>query len=223
MSFEVKILSIPTNNQTVLFKVTAFVTRIVQQQTELLLFRHPNAGIQFPAGTVEEGELPERAVLREVAEETGITGARLEAFLCYRDAQPPGVRFILQKPRVYVHPDFSSEDTASFILNRGTIVSLLHSEAEFALVTYEEWDRYPDPQHLTLQVSGWVPIRFLSDRSRRFFYHLVVEDNDPSIKDLPGITTDNHIFYPFWARLDALPEIIESQREWLSIFLEYEK
>lgn len=39
---------------------------------ELLLFMHPNAGIQFPAGTVEEGELPEQAVLREVAEKTGI-------------------------------------------------------------------------------------------------------------------------------------------------------
>jgi len=62
----------PANNHPVLFKVTAFVTRIVQQQTEHLLFRHTNAGIQLPAGMVEEGELPEQAVVREVAEEPGV-------------------------------------------------------------------------------------------------------------------------------------------------------
>jgi 8-oxo-dGTP pyrophosphatase MutT (NUDIX family) len=47
-------------------KVTAFVTRSGDFGVELLLFRHPNEGIQLPAGTVEEGEAPAAAVIREV-------------------------------------------------------------------------------------------------------------------------------------------------------------
>ena len=58
-------------------KVTAFVTRTGQDGTKLLLFRHPNAGIQIPAGTVEEGEMLEQAALREVAEETGLEDVRV--------------------------------------------------------------------------------------------------------------------------------------------------
>ena len=33
-------------------KVTAFVTRQGAHGTELLLFKHPNAAIQLPAGTI---------------------------------------------------------------------------------------------------------------------------------------------------------------------------
>ena len=41
----------------------------------LLVFRHsaaPEAGIQVPAGSVQEGERPEDAVMREAREETGL-------------------------------------------------------------------------------------------------------------------------------------------------------
>jgi 8-oxo-dGTP pyrophosphatase MutT (NUDIX family) len=49
-----------------------------------LVFRHtdfPEAGIQVPGGTVEPGEDPARAVMREAYEETGLTELRLVAFL----------------------------------------------------------------------------------------------------------------------------------------------
>lgn len=52
-------------------KVLAYITH----GDRLLVFRHrnaPQAGIQVPAGTVEEGEDPDTAVLREAAEETGL-------------------------------------------------------------------------------------------------------------------------------------------------------
>jgi 8-oxo-dGTP pyrophosphatase MutT (NUDIX family) len=52
-------------------KATAFVIRQKYAQRELLAFTHPTAGIQVPAGTVEEGEAFEDAALREVHEETG--------------------------------------------------------------------------------------------------------------------------------------------------------
>jgi hypothetical protein len=41
----------------ILGKVTCFITRERGNKTEILLIQHPNAGIQFPAGAVEENEV----------------------------------------------------------------------------------------------------------------------------------------------------------------------
>ena len=54
----------------------------------LLVFRHvafPDAGIQVPAGTIEEGESPEDTVLREVEEETGLDHLEIRSFLGTRN------------------------------------------------------------------------------------------------------------------------------------------
>lgn len=61
-------------------KAFAYVTR----GRRLLVFEHPHApeaGIQVPAGTIEPGESPEAAVLREAHEETGLTALKLGTFL----------------------------------------------------------------------------------------------------------------------------------------------
>lgn len=42
-------------------KVTALITRPKGEQRQLLLIRHPYAGIQIPAGTIEPGETPNEA------------------------------------------------------------------------------------------------------------------------------------------------------------------
>ncbi|MCY1374406.1 hypothetical protein D9M69_617460 [compost metagenome] len=39
---------------------------------EILVFEHPLAGIQLVKGSIESGESPERAALRELAEESGL-------------------------------------------------------------------------------------------------------------------------------------------------------
>ena len=57
-------------------KVFAYVTRNVPDGLELLVFRHrdyPDAGVQVPAGTVEEGEAYKAAALREAFEESGLS------------------------------------------------------------------------------------------------------------------------------------------------------
>lgn len=61
-------------------KVVAYITN----GRRLLVFKHtdfPEAGIQVPAGTVDPGEAPETAVLREAYEESGIEQLILVQYL----------------------------------------------------------------------------------------------------------------------------------------------
>ncbi len=44
----------------------------VVQAERLLVFRHPLAGVQLPKGTIDPAETPAQAVLRELAEESGL-------------------------------------------------------------------------------------------------------------------------------------------------------
>ena len=50
--------------------VTALITRPKGEQRQLLLIQHPYAGIQIPAGTIEPGETPNEAALREAGAES---------------------------------------------------------------------------------------------------------------------------------------------------------
>jgi 8-oxo-dGTP diphosphatase len=61
-------------------KVFAYITK----GSKLLVFEQPDspeAGIQVPAGTLEEGETPETGVMREAWEETDLSGLKLCCFL----------------------------------------------------------------------------------------------------------------------------------------------
>lgn len=56
-------------------KVCPVILRQHNHSWQILAFRHPKAGTQLMKGTVEEDERPESAVLRELAEESGIDHA----------------------------------------------------------------------------------------------------------------------------------------------------
>ena len=56
-------------------KVLAYIFRTIKDQKELLVFDHKDfddVNPQVPAGTVEEGESNDEAILREVFEESGL-------------------------------------------------------------------------------------------------------------------------------------------------------
>ncbi len=90
---------------TVVKKALAYVVR----GDELLVFRHadfPEAGLQVPAGTVERGEAPDAAVIREVSEESGLTSVRLVSLVGRYRYVPEGQKCVLHERYVY-HLEFS--------------------------------------------------------------------------------------------------------------------
>lgn len=65
-------------------RVVSKVVAYIVVDDRLLVFTHrdfPKAGIQVPAGTLRDGELPEEAVLREAFEETGLVDLAIVQFL----------------------------------------------------------------------------------------------------------------------------------------------
>ena len=195
----------------VIEKVTAFVTRPTEAGLELLLLEHPFAGIQIPAGTVED-ETPEEAVLREVAEETGIDSATIRRHLGGDVGPlPEGQRIISAATKVYARPDATSFDWAH--LRKGIRVTVNRRESGFSQVTYEEPDRVPESNFITMSITGWVPDGVLADTRMRHFYQL--EYCGPS-KERWMVFADNHTFTLFWAPLSDLPDIIAPQDEWLA-------
>lgn len=53
-------------------KAVAVVLRSGKHVLEVLVFRHPSAGVQIPKGTMENFETVEAAALRELEEESGL-------------------------------------------------------------------------------------------------------------------------------------------------------
>ena len=55
-----------------IYKALIAVIRTRNGAHEILVFKHPHAGVQIPKGTVEDGETVEMAAVRELKEESGI-------------------------------------------------------------------------------------------------------------------------------------------------------
>lgn len=193
-------------------KVTAFVSRETPSGVEMLMILHPNAGVQFPAGTVDEGEDVEHGVLRETYEETGIHMERLRIvqFIGQRDELPPGAtNTILHRATAYARPDPNSFDWA--VLPRGAAVVLLRRENGYAQVTYQEGNKFPDPDYTSYQITGWVPESNLAAANHRSFFHLTLTGDTPARWVQYA---DHHNFELFWTPLADLPGIVPFQRGW---------
>ena len=195
-------------------KVTCFITRNIGHKTELLLFKHPYAGNQIPAGTVENNEKPEEAALREAVEETNLHGLVITKSLGFKKEELPDDQRITSKDAtVYARPDVSSFDWA--IIRAGIRVEIIRKKQNFSQVLYKEYDHLPDPQYVTYSIMGWVPDCVLSQKYTRHFFHLTFHGNSPNKWT---VSTDNHVFELFWSPLRNLPPLIPPQDAWL-IFL----
>lgn len=194
-------------------KVTAFVTCGSGDELRLLLFEHPSAGIQIPAGTVEEGETPEEAARREVAEETGLVALPSHRYLdAARRRLSDEERIICKPTKVYARPNETSFDWA--YLRTGIRVIISRTQGGFSQVTYREHDREPQPRFETMRITGWVPDSALAADLVRHFYLFSLPD---CTSDRWSVFADHHTFVPFWAPIAALPQIISPQDQWLEI------
>lgn len=198
-------------------KVTVFVTRKTRGALDVLLFEHPSAGVQIPAGTVEDGEAPVDAALREAIEESGLDILSAPDLLRHRDEPPPErCCCILDDTSVYSRPDVQSFDWAR--LRRGIQVRVERETPDFVQVTYREFDRHSEPV-VTYQITGWVPRTAVTQKRQRWFFRIHCDTPTPPEWRVNGDVAGCRLF---WASLEGLPSIVSPQDTWLAILLEHE-
>ena len=74
-------------------KAVPVVLRSVEDRLEILMFRHPLAGVQIVKGTVDPGEEPSSAALREFHEEAGISDGEIYGLIGCSTTVAPSERW----------------------------------------------------------------------------------------------------------------------------------
>ncbi len=210
------------SEETAVHKVTTFITRQHKGKQQLLLFRHPTAGIQIPAGTVEIGEDWQTAALREAKEETGLTQLTIQPALGKIDNELAADECVLtQDCQILSQPDSQAmpyqrlfRRGVTFKIGEENSLSPRRRGGRFQQVTYTEHDQQPNPQAIALHIQGWLPTNLLSRTKTRHYIHLHCHENTPDSWTLPS--DNNHIFAPFWVNLVPKPAVISPQDRWLN-------
>ena len=199
-------------------KVSSFIVEKRNGVDSLLVFQHPNAGIQIPAGSVEVGEDIETAAIREAQEETGLMKLKSEKYLgCFENELNEQERLISATTNVYIKPDLNAI-TYKDKLTRGLTVVYHSTFKDFTHVTYFEYDQFPNPSYIAYNISGWVPNGCISNQKKRHFYLLTTTDETEDRWELKSDM--DHIFQPFWIPLSPKPEIVSPQNKWLDFVYE---
>jgi 8-oxo-dGTP pyrophosphatase MutT (NUDIX family) len=197
-------------------KVTAFVTRGVGSAAELLVFHHPRGGVQVPAGTVEVGEAPADAAVRELAEETGLMAVRLVQALGREvDDLAPESRAVLRTEALRSAP---SDDAplAGGIAYRGLTVPCSGEENGYARVGLLEWeDLAREPRVLASEQWGWVPVSSMCTCRVREFFHFATTDTSADAWSQQTTDGGGFEFAVYWVPLVPQPRLVAEQNAWV--------
>ena len=194
-------------------KVTAFIVRERDSVKELLVFKHPTAGIQIPAGTVEAGEDIEIAVKREAYEETGLKLVEIEEYLgCIENELENNQKIIAKTTQVYIEPNLNAMPYEKR-LTRGLTVDYHSTQEDFTHISYIQYDKHPNPTCIRYNITGWVPNENLSGQKKRHFFHLTTQEKTEDAWELES--DGGHIFQPYWTPFSPRPEIVPPQNRWL--------
>ncbi len=201
-------------------KVTAFIVRENNGVKELLVFKHPTAGIQIPAGTVEADENIETAVKREAYEETGLRFVEVESYLgCFENELKNNQRIIAETTQVYIEPDLTAIPYKRK-LPKGLTVDYLSTQRDFTHISYIEYEfnKFHKPICIESNIMGWVPNENISAQKKRHFFHLSTQEKTADAWELKS--DQGHIFKPYWTPLSPKPNIIPPQDKWLDFVYE---
>jgi 8-oxo-dGTP pyrophosphatase MutT (NUDIX family) len=195
-------------------KITAFVFR--NDRTELLLFEHEDHTIQLPAGTMEKGESPVEAGMREVFEETGIAVDQVigKETLDFSNNELGDDEIVIETTsQVYARP--RPDSMPGGIIHRGITVRKLRERDGYCQIQYQDWNNEVEKDYMTYSLTGWVNKANVSHEKIR---HYCILDVDYE-KNNWVIHNDRHIFKPFWAKINALPAEIVPANKWIKVLL----
>ena len=204
----------------VIQKVTAFIVRERDGVKELLVFKHPTAGVQIPAGTVEKGEDIETAVKRETYEETGLQFVEIENYLgCFENELENNQRIVAETTEVYIEPNLKAIPYKRK-LPKGLTIDYCSRQENFTSISYieYEYDEFHKPICIDTNITGWVPNENLSAQKKRHFFHLSTQEKTADAWELKSDM--GHIFKPYWTPLLPKPNIISPQNKWLDFVYE---
>jgi 8-oxo-dGTP pyrophosphatase MutT (NUDIX family) len=201
------------NRRRTVEKVSAFVTKDGELGPELLVFRHPLAGIQVPAGTVEFGETPEQAVIREVAEESGIKQSKVLSMLSEMiEPLPDGQKVVRRMTKIFDSPDNDASSAGGYCLSRGNPVYVTGEAGDFSEIVCEVLDMNQDPPVSVPEVRGYVRTSILGSEVKRYLYHLASFEQTAATW---SIFVDGHKFQLFWSALSSQTRLHPYQDPWL--------
>ena len=208
----------------ILEKVVALITRQRNGQTELLVFDHPTAGTQIPAGTVEAEEPITTAVVREAFEETGchadivrqlapptfdpLTPKRCIALSRFQPRQTPSPSGLPARPDWYASRGLPFE-----------IVDYSSTESPFVYAVRREYDHNQTPSKLIDERYGWIPRQQLTRRQRRHYF-LMHLSNRPSTETWTHIGDHGVPWRLYWTPLTPRPVLIHPQNNWLDYVID---
>lgn len=165
-------------------KVCVFVMRDGARGKEVLLFEHPSAGIQVPAGTVELGESAAEAVVREAGEETGLAAFASQSYLgATHELLEAERRVVYRTTPVFSRPDAGSFDWAT--LRRGLHVRYLRQAGgstrhyyrfECGEETSDRWSMRADNHVFSLFWAGLDTLSEIPTSQRAWLEYLLASE-----------------------------------------------
>ncbi len=195
-------------------KVTALILRENVDQIEILTVKHAAVERQLPAGTVEENEMPESALMREIKEETGLTRIEIVEKLGETLTFTNEDEFILLKSvRFYGWPVQRAARIGP-LHHRGVHVNMLERKAGFMRVVYKDVDLHQNPPKEVVSVEGWLPGELLTRQIQRHFFLVRVLEKTQS--SWSRNSDQGHVFQLEWLPIEPRPVLIEEQAGWLS-------
>jgi ADP-ribose pyrophosphatase YjhB (NUDIX family) len=168
-------------------KVTCFVTRGRGAKAQLLVFWHVGAGVQVPAGSVEDGETFDEGAWREVQEKTEIEDLELVGYLGSKTYDLSREWSTLRREVELRTLPAHDAGHIPWKLSRNLNVRVIERRPGFARIEYTEGDLEHPGGLVYARFEGWVSEDDLHDRQERRFYHFLAANSPEKWQVREGI------------------------------------